>query len=436
MPNYQNVQFMGYMPDTSLLDIEDTNPMPTGKQQTFEWRINQIRSLLVEILSFSDPSDSTLKVVMLPESFFRLVNDIYQVEDVSMISQALRALTQSAQFQHFLFIFGTIMAGIGRNFNTHQQGVEPNLYEILNVCLVQKGGRPPLQTGENDDDSLVIYKDYVAEDDYPFESQFSERRNFIMSNNRATINGLPSRILPTEGAAVTNAYQIAYLSPAAFNSVTVLIKRILYLTVQQDRLFAKAKDAFDRDQNTSVLLSELDQELNQWVSQNVPGTGPQMSLNIYKKIMQLFAERMRIVSILPTRNLYNEFSAGQPGSNLLGASYFTKDNIGFGVEVCADHAEGRLRSAVEANLARSNQVPPIHIQLIPSCGMDIRPGSVAVVDGGYVFNVDGIFFKKHVTLKVRRAAQLVEIAPIHTNNNLCVFPPQPLPLSRVAAVSM
>lgn len=65
-------------------------------------------------------------------------------------------------------------------------------------------------------------------------------------------------------------------------------------------------------------------------------------------------------------------------------SIFTYQGIRFGVEICLDHGRGRL---VQAHKRWSDEL--VDVQLVISCGMDIRPGSVVADKGGIVFNCDG-----------------------------------------------
>ncbi len=58
----------------------------------------------------------------------------------------------------------------------------------------------------------------------------------------------------------------------------------------------------------------------------------------------------------------------------------------YGVEICLDHSDTRLRCNID------NEPEPIvapHVQVIPSCGMQIVSPSVAVDANGFVFNCDG-----------------------------------------------
>jgi hypothetical protein len=56
----------------------------------------------------------------------------------------------------------------------------------------------------------------------------------------------------------------------------------------------------------------------------------------------------------------------------------------FGLEICADHAAGRLKNALS-----SGTKPAIDIQLVPSAGMSLGPEAIAARAGGYAFNCDG-----------------------------------------------
>lgn len=65
-----------------------------------------------------------------------------------------------------------------------------------------------------------------------------------------------------------------------------------------------------------------------------------------------------------------------------GSSIFTIDGITFGLEVCLDHAQERLKNSINR--------PPIDIQLVPSCGMSIQDNAIVARKGGYIFNCDGL----------------------------------------------
>lgn len=59
-----------------------------------------------------------------------------------------------------------------------------------------------------------------------------------------------------------------------------------------------------------------------------------------------------------------------------------------GIEICLDHEDARMRSNLELR-DNPEMGSRVHIQLIPSCGMAIRAGSVVAGANGFVFNCDG-----------------------------------------------
>jgi hypothetical protein len=73
-----------------------------------------------------------------------------------------------------------------------------------------------------------------------------------------------------------------------------------------------------------------------------------------------------------------------------GGSILEIDGITFGVEVCLDHLEQRLRKSPVAYGEKR-----IQIQLVPSAGMDIKEPSVVAIKGGLVFNCDGSYILGH-----------------------------------------
>lgn len=62
---------------------------------------------------------------------------------------------------------------------------------------------------------------------------------------------------------------------------------------------------------------------------------------------------------------------------------FTAAGVTFGLEVCLDHAEGRLAATPGA-------ASSVQIQLIPSGGMTVQPEAVCVKQRGAVFHCDGL----------------------------------------------
>lgn len=74
-------------------------------------------------------------------------------------------------------------------------------------------------------------------------------------------------------------------------------------------------------------------------------------------------------------------------TGLGGGSVFTVDGITFGVEVCLDHANNKLRSFYDGAPPKGS--PKVQVQLIPSWGMSIGGGDRCGVTNALLFNVDG-----------------------------------------------
>lgn len=63
--------------------------------------------------------------------------------------------------------------------------------------------------------------------------------------------------------------------------------------------------------------------------------------------------------------------------------------VDFGIEICLDHSDVRLRRNITNEPWSNPGVDAIHVQLVPSCGMQIVAESVAADSNGFVFNCDG-----------------------------------------------
>lgn len=108
--------------------------------------------------------------------------------------------------------------------------------------------------------------------------------------------------------------------------------------------------------------------------------------------------------------------------NYDGLGIFKLNELTFGLEVCLDHLAGRLRS--------SPQLPGadmVEFQLIPSCGMNIKPYNVIAQNDGYSFNVDGRTTPGSSLKKVVK--DTLDILPVNSDiypvTPAVVSPPQP-----------
>lgn len=72
------------------------------------------------------------------------------------------------------------------------------------------------------------------------------------------------------------------------------------------------------------------------------------------------------------------------------AIFSVEDGPIVGVEICLDHSDHRLRhSSLQSPWPKSGQGVDIHV--VPSCGMQLHPASVAAISHGLAFNCDGLY---------------------------------------------
>lgn len=65
-------------------------------------------------------------------------------------------------------------------------------------------------------------------------------------------------------------------------------------------------------------------------------------------------------------------------------SVFNCGNVNIGVEICLDHSRKRLLGYVSNKI-----ISPVDVQIVISCGMQLKKDSAATVQGGVLFNCDG-----------------------------------------------
>ncbi len=72
------------------------------------------------------------------------------------------------------------------------------------------------------------------------------------------------------------------------------------------------------------------------------------------------------------------------------AIFNVADGPTLGVEICLDHSDHRLRRSAAISPWPSPE-DGVNIHVVPSCGMQLHPASVAAIAGGLAFNTDGLY---------------------------------------------
>jgi len=103
---------------------------------------------------------------------------------------------------------------------------------------------------------------------------------------------------------------------------------------------------------------------------------------------QIDAKEIKVLLSTQNKDFFNPDDFRFSFNDVVGAD---NKKLAFGLEICADHGEGRLKSALAATAKEHGKKDPdvVDIQLIVSAGMCIQTGWIAVRQGGYLFNCDG-----------------------------------------------
>lgn len=319
MPTYEKIQFIAYEIHTGpkLLGTKRYYLGLDNEYDDIAARLNWTYEVLQQAATKADGSTKTLKLLMLPEFYFRGSKGAYSIDIVAQLISGLQHLVRGADWTDWLVVFGTIV-GISSPTRYTPTGfldklfkqilgqdltpIDPNAdQEVYNFALAQKGGwapssnvMTPAQMNEAlEGKTFITMKEYKSNIDFIQVTQTTGRAGYVW-------------------------------------------ERVFHL----DRIGGRSKDSV------------------------VPG------------------REERLVG-------YD------------GASLFELDGIQFGLEICLDHAQQRLK-----NSPRPSGRSPVQIQLVPSCGLELKANAMVAMTGGYGFNVDG-WYKTVLTNTTRSEVAMV-----------------------------
>jgi hypothetical protein len=319
MPTYDKIQFIAYEIHTGpkLLGQKMYYLGLDNEYDDIAARLNWTYEVLQQAATRADGSPKTLKLLMLPEFYFRGAKGAYSLDIVSKLIDGLQHLVRGGDWTDWLFVFGTIV-GVSSPTRYTPTGfldklwrkilgedltpIDPNApKEVYNFALAQKGGWAPssnMMTPAQMNEALegtafITLKEYKSNIDFIKVTQTTGRAGYVW-------------------------------------------ERVLHL----DRIGG-------------------------------PSTGSTVQ-----------GREERLVG-------YD------------GASLFEVDGIQFGLEICLDHAQQRLK-----NSPRPPSGSPVQIQLVPSCGLELKANAMVAMTGGYGFNVDG-WYKQVLTDPTRSQVAMV-----------------------------
>lgn len=273
--SYSNVQFLAHAINTGPAYDSTRNVYEyVGKNNVADDvrdRISLVGALLKTARKSADQSDKTLKVLMLPEFYFRGPRGAYSLDQAHTVIAGLQSLVRDEQWRDWFLVYGSVITySYAGDVDPMTDNTVPA--EVYNIVPCQVGG-----FGNNDaaDAARVVMKEKLSGID------------FISA---------PTRPGGLHGANNYQAFLLDY-------------------------------------------VNHLD---------------PMSPIGAESEVQFV---------------------------NYGGEGVFDACGFTWGVEVCLDHAVGRLQ--------KSSNLPKIASQLIPSCGMSIIDNNIAL-DTGWVFNVDGL----------------------------------------------
>jgi len=84
----------------------------------------------------------------------------------------------------------------------------------------------------------------------------------------------------------------------------------------------------------------------------------------------------------------------------------------YGIEICLDHSDTRLRRNIKNE---PKIIGGVHVQIIPSCGMQINAPNVAADKDGFVFNCDGQYALYALNDEVQGHAVMNDVDCLYAN---------------------
>jgi len=332
-----------------------------------------------------------LKVFTAPEFYFRGAEGAYPINNVSMIMENMQEETRSDErdYSDWLFIFGTVI-GYHKHEGTISKVLKieksPTDKTVLTVDHVSRGIEIDSTVKQADGPSGgkvtavsdITYQDDKGKDKKGFEITLDTDAVF----NKGDIIDLMRPIGDTEIFNIAMVQKGGKENSISSTGQKGLRQALIYKEYissvdylgkdfGKNDFYANHKIDIHGDTNRTVLPTEGSQDDLSFKG-NRPGdtykwTGKKRGEDQVKEHTERISEVNK--------------------SGIGGGSVFTLDDITFGLEVCLDHAQERLKDYYDNHAVAGE--PRVQVQMIPSCGMSIQNNSVCCVNNGLVFNVDG-----------------------------------------------
>jgi hypothetical protein len=335
--NYSKVQFVGHVLCTTpalKASVEEMSDWGIylgypDDSKDIEARLNIVSSVLKQVFSTRiDDSANTLKVFALPEFFWRGLKGAYLYPDGAndvMYKKISSGLTQMLARFKTQYDLSDWLFLFGSILTTNDT---TQCTTTIDPTLSKVG-----------DDFLSVY-------------------SLLSSNLGANAIGSTSRLLK-----IIDQKQIA--DNPADEKLSALLADILGLSDQlaQKKVYNRC---FIYYGGKEYSIQKENKSKEDFILNN-PSTQPN-TVDYYLQTMVDYPPVAGVLNPVDTIT-YSTFKCG---------------NLSIGVEICLDHSRKRLMGYVY-----EQKISPVDIQLVISCGMQLKKDSIAAKEGGILFNCDG-----------------------------------------------
>jgi hypothetical protein len=317
-------------------------------------------------LNEADKKPEELKIFMGPEFYFRGKDGAYKTEDLHLIMDFLREETKDAKYKDWLFVFGTAIGFLSQapsidtqyslrvaedeSSDTIKVTHGPGGKDKVGVCEKVPAGNatlPAIAQWKLDIGGPQLIQTVTKIDADTYQLKLA-----------ATVNVLVDDACTLVEASATEILNYALVQRGGPDGVPGLREAIVYKEKISHIDFLREKT------NTWATAGQRNIYLNDSQTLALPTEGADEVLGRKK----------------------NPISGEATTSGLGGGSVFVMDGITFGLEVCLDHGEARLKKYYATNPKGMGKT---QIHLVPSWGMSITPTSLTGMNNTLIFNVDG-----------------------------------------------
>lgn len=372
---YSKIQMIGLAISTTpgnLNSIEDMSDdgYYMGKKDIAEdirCRLFLLKSVIDQAYMRCDDNSNTLKVFVVPEFFFRGVAGVYfgASENVfkTYFSDFINSFTSQPKYKNWLFILGTL---------------------LTSEIKINKNEEPVKSLFPMGDYLLNVYNRL-----YPRQKELLQN---VSGKSAVSLRSM-LKSLDLEDEATDSLYKENYCLNSTENTA---------YSTNENAFKEIMKSVLDHcDETANVLV-----ENRCYIVEG--GVSDPRIIQVLKKFKSKEDFILNAVddNYIQTITCYPkiEDKSEQKESDCDPYGIFEYEGVRFGLEICLDHGRARL-----ARNLKMFSLEKVDVQIVVSCGMDVRSGSVITKKGGIVFNCDGEYVldneaengeKSHTTLKL------------------------------------